>query len=718
MLHDVRRGRGLAVGLAFAGLAACSEAPPARVCTTTIWAQPSRAGSTLAVIGSWNGWYVPGIPMEPSDDPPWLVAHIGPDEVAPGEYGYLLLEDGVHRRDEHNPLSTFWAEEGDLEVSLLVVPDCGAPALTIEAATVDAAGTMRVAATFATASDGSRLAGASARRRDGTEVPASVDPASGAVQVEVEGLPRGKHTLTLTARDGAGRAAAARASVFVRPAAATWSDEVMYQVVTDRFRGDGGAALEAPASPGGRAGGTLDGITAEIQRGTFAALGVTALWISPVYVNPIEAREGRGDGHWYEGYHGYWPLDSRAVDPRIGGEAGLDRLVAAAHAEGIKVLLDVVPNHVYEENPRFAARDGDAGFHWHDPPCVCGLDGCDWGSFIDTCWFTSYLPDVRLEDPQALRTAYEDWQWWAERFDTDGFRVDAVPMMPRAATRRMVHELRGSVTPADSQFVIGEVYTGAGTWGIDVIRYYLGPEGLDGVFDFPLMWVIRDVVAHEAAGFVEIEAMLGEVERATEGSGAVLGQLLGNHDTTRFFSEAHGDAGGDPWAAPAEQAEDARAFARVRTAWTLLLTLPGLPVIYYGDELGLAGSNDPDNRRVMPAWDAVSGEQATTLALVRRLGRLRGCVAGLRGARRTAVAVEDEVYSFLRGEGGEAALVMVSRAEAARTMTIPGALLPAGDYVDALGGERITIGDGGAAVELGPRAQRVWIAASSPCVGG
>src|SRR5690606_17789942 len=111
----------------------------------------------------------------------------------------------------------------------------------------------------------------------------------------------------------------------------------------------------------------------------------------------------------------------------------------------------------------------------------------------------------------------------------------------------------------------GEVYTGAGTWGIDAIRYYLGPDGLDSVFDFPLMWAIRDAVAHESAGFDALEDMLVEIDRATAGSGAVLGRILGNHDTTRFFSEAHGDAGGDPWAAPAEQAEDAVAFARMRT---------------------------------------------------------------------------------------------------------------------------------------------------------
>lgn len=694
------------------GLSACTTAAPSRSCTVTIWARPSRPDATLAVIGSWNDWYLPGFPLQASDDPPWQVARIDAAMVPPGEYGYLLLEDGVHRIDETNPLSTFWAEKQDLEVSLLVMPDCGAPELTVESVNVDVE-TMKVSARFATAEDGSALVKAVGRTRDGAEVPATIDASSGTVEVALAGLARGKHTLTLTAEDAAGRTVSARAAGFVAPAAATWGDGLLYQVVTDRFRGDGGVALESPESPGARAGGTLDGITAEIERGTFAAMGVTGLWISPVYVNPVEAREGRGDGHLYEGYHGYWPLESRGVDPRIGGESGLDRLVATAHGSGLRVLLDVVPNHVYEENPRFVGRTDDAGYHWHAPTCVCGLGDCDWGRYIRTCWFTTYLPDVRLEEPAALKLAHEDLVWWMDRFDTDGVRVDAVPMMPRGATRRMAHELRRSVAPADSQFLIGEVYTGAGTWGVDVIRYYLGPDGLDSVFNFPLMWVIRDVVAHESARFAELEAMLAEVERATEGSGAVLGTILGNHDTTRFFSEAHGDAGGDPWSMPAVQVEDALVFQRMRLGLTLLLTLPGLPVIYYGDEVGLAGGNDPDNRRVLPAWDALTGEQETTLWLVQRLGKLRGCSAALRTGGRTVVAAEDDVYVVARGSGAETVLVMMARVDAA--VTIPGALVPVGEFVDVLGGEVFGLGGVDATVELVARAPRVLVARDGPC---
>ncbi|HEY0138532.1 MAG TPA: alpha-amylase family glycosyl hydrolase, partial [Nannocystis sp.] len=454
-------------------LAGCADPPPARDCGVTVWAQPSVSGAKLEVIGSWDGWLVPGIPLEASSEPGWQVARID-GALAPGEYGYLILEDGAHRLDGHNPRTTFWAEQDDLEVSLMIVPDCSLPALTVDEVEVSG-DTVSVAASFATARDGSPLKSVTAS----SGVPVKIGE-RGAVELTLAGLPRGKHELVLAAEDEAGRTVQARVAAFVQPAAATWADGLLYQIVTDRYRGPGGAALAPPASPGSRAGGTLDGITAEIEAGTFTDMGVTALWISPVYTNPDEAREGRGDGRMYEGYHGYWPAEPRGVDPKIGGEAALERMIAAAHARGLRVLLDVVPNHVYETSPRFTHRPADAWFNWAEPACVCGLGACDWGRYIQTCWFTAYLPDLRLQEPAALRTAYEDLVWWRERFAVDGMRVDAVPMMPRAATRRMAHELRASVS-GEAPFLIGEVFTGAGSWGVDVIRYYLGADDLDGL---------------------------------------------------------------------------------------------------------------------------------------------------------------------------------------------------------------------------------------------
>lgn len=714
-----RRAHRGGAGPAALGALACwlalgceAPSPPRRECTVHVWAQPQVPGASLAILGSFNEWFAPGIALQPSaEHPGWHVAEL---DLPPGEYGYLVLEAGVHRLDPHNPLTTFWREQGDLEVSLLRVDDCEAPRLVIDAVQATPAGALVAEGRFEAASDGSPLARAEARTLAGAAVPTTIEPDTGALRLELAGLPRGKHTLEITATDAAGRAAHARVGGWVQPVAETWGDGLMYQVMIDRYRGEGGEALAPPASAGGRAGGTLDGVRAELERGTFEALGVSALWLSPVYVNPVEPREGRGDGRMYEGYHGYWVLDSRGVDARIGGEAALDALIAAAHERGVRVIFDLVPNHVYEDNPRYPGGD-PALWNQHDPPCVCGLGSCDWGRYIQTCWFTDYLPDVRLQEPAAVRLAAEDAVWWMHRFDADGVRVDAVPMMPRAATRRIADALRTSAAPDDLHFLVGEVFTGPGAWGVDAIRYYLGPESLDSVFDFPLMWALRDALAHESAGFAAVEEILADVEAKTVGADAVIARMLGNHDTTRFASEAAGDAAGDPWDSPPPQPEDPDVYARQRLALGLLLTLPGLPVLYYGDEVGLAGRNDPDCRRVMPADAALSQPQRELQATARALGRLRRCSEALRRGARTPLVVDGDAYAFARTTDAQAALVLVSRPALGRAIALPELPFETGDFTDALTGDTFAVAPG-AALPMPPRGLRVLLPAGDPCL--
>src|SRR4051794_2980578 len=100
------------------------------------------------------------------------------------------------------------------------------------------------------------------------------------------------------------------------------------------------------------------------------------------------------DGHTYSSYHGYWPIDSRALDPRVASEASLDALVASAHARGMRVLCDVVPNHVHQQHPYVAAHMNDGWFNHPDGGCVCSVGACDWATHEQDCWFAPYLPDL------------------------------------------------------------------------------------------------------------------------------------------------------------------------------------------------------------------------------------------------------------------------------------------------------------------------------------
>jgi glycosidase len=688
-------------------LAACGGEPyPSVDCHQVVWVRPARPDAAVEVVGSWDGWRSPGTAAEPAQDG-WVGVLLS---LPPGEYGYRVVADGVSSLDRYQPLSTF---RGDEEVSLLVAPDCAAPAIRIDRAIATDDGRLSLAGTFVAASGGPPLDPAGLRVTiDGAPAPAAdlrATPRAGTFTASASGLAAGKHAITVEAAGASGSG-----SAWVRPAAAAWSDGVLYQIVVDRYRGDGGAPLPPPATPGTRAGGTLSGVTAEIERGTFAELGVTALWLSPVYTNPDDFRLGR-DGHPSQGYHGYWPLADRGVDPHLGGEAALDALIASAHRHGLRVLFDLVPNHVYEQNPRYQQHRRDGSFNDGPGACVCGDPGCGWGEHLGTCWFTPYLPDVRWEDDAAMRAGVDDALFWMSRFDADGVRIDAVPMIPRAATRRIVRALRDSVAPRGALFSVGEVFTGPGQGGIDTIKYFLGPDGLDSAFDFPLMWAVRDAIAHGGAGFSAVEGVLAATEEALAGSGAVSARMIDNHDTSRFVTEAAGEGGADPWASPPPQPSDPGVYARQRLALGLLFALPGLPVLYYGDEVALAGASDPDSRRVMPAEDALSAEQRATREMVKRLGALRRCSKALRAGARVPVASGSDTYAFARDAGdGAPALALFSRATSATTIAIPGGVVPPGEYVDAVTSDPVSLG-GAAAIPMAPLSFKLLTPSKSHC---
>jgi glycosidase len=693
-----------------AALCGCapSDALPDGHCRAVVWGQPQRAGARVDVVGSWDDWSEHASMRR--FDATWWVADLA---LPPGRYGYLVVEEGQGRLDEYNPSSTFRESDG-LEVSMLEVSDCSVPHLRVEAAQPIGADAIELTLAWTPTRDDEPI------DRDSIAIEgpgnASVIDVDGErVTIEVAGLPAGKHAIEIAAADAAGEAASPRRAVaWIDPRAPTLADEIVYQIVIDRFRGDTGVALAPPPQPGARAGGTLDGVLAELEAGTFDALGVSTLWLGPVYTNPVEAREG-SDGHLYEGYHGYWPLDSRGVDPRIGGEAALRSLVDAAHARGMRVLLDLVPNHVYEANPRVAEHRGRGWFHEHDPQCVCGTSSCPWSEFIQTCWFTPYLPDFRFQTAGVIDLAIDDAVWWARAFDVDGFRIDAVPMMPRAVSRRIAHAVRDAAgTPGVTRHV-GEVFTGPGSAGTEEIRYHLGPDGLDSAFDFPLMWALRSVVAQGASGFDEVEATLQYTAEALDGSGSPMSLIIGNHDTTRFVSVAHGDDGNDGWGDdPAVQPTRDEPYARQALALGLMLTLPGIPTIYYGDEIGLAGGRDPDSRRVLP--DALTAAQVRLLDRTRRLAMLRRCLPALRRGARVPLVVADATYAFARDAGdGAPAVILVSRATNERDLIVP-ASSPQGAFVDALSGDAVAIGPQGASVSMPPLSLRVLVPEGHACV--
>lgn len=714
------------------------------------------------LIGSWDGFARPG---SRRFDEQFSLQGTRYFTLAlplqPGRYRYGFLVGDELLPDDLNPHSEFaehplWSDSTPYEAewSVTDLADCRLAALEVaqiatdDASSIDAKdGRLRAEFRLIPGVTAAQLSAVAAQVvYNGQPLPDAaptiVRPSDDLAVVELRGLASGKYQVTLSAKDsinGSSLRATAQAVIAPRRVIGQSSlrsdedrqDTVLYHVLIDRFRGPSGA-LRPPVQPGRRAGGTLSGVMAAIEAGYFDALGVTTLWLSPLNQNAPGLQLGR-DGNYYESYHGYWPTEPRSVEPKLGSAQELASLSQLAHRHGLRVIFDAVPNHVFSGHPYYrdhgraspASQPEPLRKSWFsDGPraCVCGSAGCGWGERIEDCWFDSFLPDVNLRNPEAASQQRDDLLWWLERFDLDGMRIDAVPMMPRGFTRQVVRSVteraqRGGL----DLLIIGENYTGPGDGGRFEIRSFLGDRffGLHSAFDFPLFWATVDALAKDRIPLTDLEQQIALSQKVYGGSGAVMAHILNNHDTARFVSEAAGNAGNDPWKAPPPQPTDREPYQRHMLALTLLLTMPGMPVLYYGDEVGLAGAGDPDSRRVLP--DVMTGglppEQQEVLRHAQTLGPLRRCLPALRRGTRAVVQAGSDFSVALHSLSGdpEVAISVLSRSQGERLVQVSG--LPSGRYRDVLHGEILVVRDGEATgITLRSLRSAVFVSERSRCL--
>jgi neopullulanase len=706
----------LLLALAAAGVAACGDGASTpgetRDCSFVAFYQSDSTAlpQRVAVVGDFNDWNPDALAMAPTGQPGLYYAVLDPE---PGWHTYRVWVDGETALDGFNPLTLLG--DDDQEASAMRIPDCAAPGLEVRSLAATGSG-LAAEVAFLRARGGAALdRGTLAATVDGAPAAATAG-ALDVIAVGASGLAAGKHRLRLAARDRDGAAAEALEVPFwTESQPFEWRDGLIYQIVVDRFR-QGGGALRDDLPITSFHGGDLAGVTEAVVEGYFEELGANTLWVSPLYQNPEGVLPGHA-GHESEAYHGYWPSQPRTVSARFGGEAALDALVAAAHARGLRVLMDLVPNHVHESHPYYQEHRWDGWFNHPDGDCICGA-ACSWGGFIEECWFDPFLPDLRWGYQPVVDQGTDDAVWWLDRFDLDGFRVDAVPMMPRLATRHLrdaVHRrLEGGGTPV---YLVGETYTGTG--GQPSIRYYLGPQGLSGQFDYPVMWALRAALGGTTT-FVDLDAEVRRSAAAWEGSGAVMAPILGNHDVARLVSELNGDNLGAPWDAPPPAPTTDKPYELLALAWSFLLTQPGAPVIYYGDEIGMPGASDPDNRRDMRFGAAVTEREAAVRAHVARLGQARRCSAALRRGERRTLFVNENLYVYGRDAGdGTVALVALNLATVPRdvSLEVPAdwSFVDGTPLADALGGAA-TVAGRTVTLTVAPRAAAVMLSESA-CVG-
>lgn len=487
-----------------------------------------------------------------------------------------------------------------------------------------------------------------------------------------------------------------------------WRDAVIYFVFVDRFfngdqSNDATIGLEPPAD---WQGGDWAGVTQKIDEGYFDELGVNCLWLS-VPMNNTQASGIGTDGHQYSAYHGYWPQLLDETEEHFGTLAELQSLVELAHAHDIKVLFDYAMNHVHDSAPVYAEH-GD--WFWPNDngqggDCVCG-GGCAWdGASGKRCWFTPYLPDFNFTNQAARDFSVQNAMQWIADTGVDGFRLDAVKHIEDQWLLDLRARVAAEVEPDSGEhfYMVGETFTG----DRDLIAYYVNPSMLDGQFDFPLrMQLVNKLIMRQGA-MSELASFMDSNDDYYGGA-AIMSTFIGNHDIPRVIHLAEdvprwnsewSDGKDMAWAnipLPGNLAP----FERMALGFTLILTTPGAPLIYYGDEVGMPGAGDPDNRRFMQ-WDGYSEGQEWLLGHVRALTKIRAQHAALRRGDRNTVSADGDTFVYEMAFEGERVYVAINRADENRSA----GGLPGGNYEDLLGGQVVA----GPSVELPPRTSMVLV---------
>jgi len=401
---------------------------------------------------------------------------------------------------------------------------------------------------------------------------------------------------------------------------------ILYNVFIDRFdNGDPGndRPVDDPEilPPANHHGGDLLGVIHQVEDGYFNELGTNTIWLSPVVLNPEGAY-----GYWpdppskFSGYHGYWPISFTQIDPRFGTSGQLHELVKVAHENNLNVLLDIVANHVHQEHPQYKKHpDWATDLYLPD-----GTENTQkWDEYRLTTWFDTFLPSLDLAKPVVYNMLSDSATWWIKEYQLDGFRHDATKHIPEVFWRTLTYKLKTEIAIPEQRdlFQIGETYGSP-----ELISSYISSGMLDGQFDF-------NVYDEALASFIRPDESFERLNAALQqslkyyGSHNQMGYITGNQDRGRFASYAGGDLlfEEDPKLAGWTRdigIGDPVAYDKLAMLIAFNMTIPGIPVIYYGDEIGMPGGSDPDSRRMM-RFENLSKEEMELRKTVSSLASLR-----------------------------------------------------------------------------------------------
>ncbi len=439
--------------------------------------------------------------------------------------------------------------------------------------------------------------------------------------------------------------------------------QILYSLMIDRFNNGNKANDWKINSPEvldkvDYQGGDIAGITSKIEEGFFSDLGITTIWISPITQNPYDAwGQNVNPDTKFSGYHGYWPIYSTVVDKRFGTDEELRTMLSTAHEGEMNVILDYVANHLHINSPVLQEHP-DWTTELYLPDGRKNIGQWD-GETRLTTWFDEHIPTLDLEREEVCDPMTDSALHWVRNFDFDGYRHDACKHIPLNYWRMLTHKMKSEM-PDRNLWMIGETYGDT-----ELIGSYVKTGMIDSQFDFNLYHNSRDVIADPNQSMKLIAATVEESERAY-GSHHTMGNITGNHDKPRFISLAGGDMAlgwyddkAEGWHREVVVGDMDKGHAGLQLLKAIISTVPGVPCVYQGDEYGVPGANDPDNRDMM-TFECENDYQVREFEQTKALFHARRNSVPLNYGDLRTLYVDDEAWVFLRHYMGDWTIVALN----------------------------------------------------------
>lgn len=619
----------------------------------------------VALAGSFNGWNPKATPMTLDKNGNWSTELI----LQPGEYAYQVVLDGEWTLDPGNPNAKSNGM-GGMNSVLLVGESTDPPFIT------------------SSLENGKIVVNASqpcSFLASWQNVPVSdMDERSQQLTIDLpeEAKDLKRSYLSVRAFNDNGIAndiliPIAEAKPIMNPSELSREDhqsKIIYFTLVDRFK-NGTTLNDAPVQNdsilpiANHFGGDMTGIKQALDDGYFEKLGVNTLWLSPITQNPEGAWGLWDEGvtSKFSGYHGYWPVTSTTIDSRLGSDSSFKSLINGLHEKNMSILVDYVANHVHQEHVVYQNHPD-----WATPLYL--PDGTmnteKWDEYRLTTWFDTFLPTLDFSKPEVVECMTDSAVFWFENYEIDGFRHDATKHIPEEFWRTLTYKLRTRISDRDV-YQIGETYGSP-----ELIGSYVNNGQLNAQFDFNLYDAMVGAFAKDNGDLENLERVLEE-SLEYYGSHHVMGNITGNQDRARFTSYADGGVRFDEdpklagWTREINH-QGQIGYDRMQLLHAFLMTVPGIPCVYYGDEIAMVGGNDPDNRRMM-RFEGLNESEQETLDLMSNLAKLRSSEMCLLYGDTKVNKVDENYFEFTRSYLGEEIVVCLYTGNASEESIIPNA---------------------------------------------